>query len=735
MRRARAFAAAAAALAASTALGWSHVRLHNPANKKPLYWANPGAISIVLQAAGSDDLDGAEEFAALRGAIRAWNEIDATTARLVEDESSAQQARTDWAADDLHSIVFDESNACGYFPPGSGVVALTPIWFTSQGKITDADILFNGAGYQFTTSGEPGRFDVADVATHELGHLLGLDHSGSAGSTMYPYVDPTVVLHRSVSSDDAVGLRCAYPEAHASGSLAGRVTRASNGDDVPGALVVALDADGRQAASVLSGSNGAFELAGLPPGAYRLYARPLDAPVSSYNLTAGWSITTSFDSSALGTPLVVAAGAATQAGEIDVPAAHDLALGTSSDAFPLRAESGTASAFTLHGSSLLPGVALACSDPSIDVTVLALWGGLVQLWVDVPAGYAPCNVDLVATGGNGAVARLPGALEVVRPEPTVDFVTPAAIDSDGGTELLVEGGGFHAGLHVALGDRIYAGGSGLELVDAHTLRVTTSATHMGLHDLVVVDSSGVEGRLADAVEVALLPSIETIFPTAGFAGGGTEILLRGEHYAGGVTVRIDGQPVASVEVLDDERVRIQTPPGQPGGPYVIELEIAGGAVATGLFAYASEPDPELASIEPASGEAGDVLTIEGVHFTPDMAVVFGADPETGLGGVAASEFTVWDDQTITVVVPALSGGLHSVMVCDAEGQAVLATGAFELDSGGSGGGCAAVANAARRGPPRARDVAAGTWWIAAALALAWSLRRRAPRKTLGAGVG
>src|SRR5262249_41451658 len=156
----------------------------------------------------------------------------------------------------------------------------------------------------------------------------------------------------------------------------------------------------------------------------------------------------------------------------------------------------------------------------------------------------------------------------------------------------------------------------------------------------------------------------------------------------------------------------------------LELEIAGGAVATGLFAYASEPDPVLASVEPSTGAPGEVVTLSGFHFTPDMTVVFGADPETGLGGVAAAHVDVGDGQTIGVGVPALGNGAKSVMICDAEGQAVLAAASFDVDdgTGGGGGGCASIASAARRGPGGWREIAAGAWWIAAALALAWTRR-------------
>ena len=159
----------------------AHVRLKNPVNGTYLRWDNPSDVTIVISAAGSDDIVDGSHTPAIQNAIAAWNEVDGTSAHLREIVSSSQRNRTDWESNDLHMILFDENNSSGFFPSGSATGAVTPIWFYSNGRISDADVLFNGGGHGFTTSSDAGRFDVQDIATHELGHLLGLDHSGWAG--------------------------------------------------------------------------------------------------------------------------------------------------------------------------------------------------------------------------------------------------------------------------------------------------------------------------------------------------------------------------------------------------------------------------------------------------------------------------------------------------------------------------------------------------------------------------
>lgn len=171
---------------------------------------------------------------------------------------------------------------------GTGVLAATFIASEDSGRITDADIVF-GRDVAFSTSAtpDPGRFDVEAIATHEIGHLLGLEHSGLARATMAPFTDRGDVHQRTPHLDDQIGAALLYPAdgfLGSTGALAGRVTLA--GAPVFVAHVVAARADGPIVAGTLSEPDGSYRIEGLAPGAYVVYAEPLDGPITTGNVNA-----------------------------------------------------------------------------------------------------------------------------------------------------------------------------------------------------------------------------------------------------------------------------------------------------------------------------------------------------------------------------------------------------------------------------------------------------------------
>jgi hypothetical protein len=705
----------------------AHIRLN--ASGVPLAWQSPSNISIVINAVGSDNLSDDSHFTALRNAFDEWNGVQGSNVQFVEDTTPAEQQRTDWDQTDIHLILFDEDDSSGFFPLGSATVALTPVLFNGSGRILDADVLFNGRGFDFSTSKQPGFFDVQDVGTHELGHFLGLDHTGVSGATMYPFVSAGMILQRSLGLDDSGGMRDAYP-AGSPGTIVGTVKRASNMATVAGAFVVARDPSGYTVASALADASGGFRIEGLLPDTYTVYATPLDVPVSNANLQAGHTVEVDFGST-VGGPVAVGAGQTIGFGDLLVGADVAVSLGSGGgDPLPVRAVRGVPTGFkTLLGSSLA-GVSLAASDPSVTVNVIGTTPNSVTFTVTAPGGATPGHVDLVATQV-ADVSILPAGIEITPPDPSVSSVVPSAGADVGGTALTITGTGFRAGARVVIGQGIYVDGIDATVVGPNTITLATAATMTGNYDVVVIDPTGVEGRGTGAYSFISVPSITSVFPSGGNVAGGTQVTISGQDFTASVILRIDGVQQSNVVRKNVNCVLVTTDPGAAGGPYVLELENTGGGTAMSGFTYSNDADPVLSAVSPNQGKTtgGKDVTLTGSGFLPSMQVVFGADPATGLGGAVGTAFMRPDSSTILITTPSFSKGPASVMVRNpATGQASLlpASFSFKKDSGG-GGGCYTQRAVV---PWDGRSILAGTWWILLALlAVRMTTGRRARPRT------
>ncbi len=704
----------------------AHVRLIYSGNGKALFWSSPESISVVINSDGSDDLGDQAHMPALRNAVDAWNGVTGTRARLVENTSTQAQNSRNWSSSQYHMMLFDESNSSGFFPPGSGIVAVTPLTFFTTGQIIDADVLFNGGGFKFTTSSEPGGFDVQDVATHELGHLLGLDHSGCAGATMFPYVDQTVILHRSLSADDARGIESIYPVSQKA-SIKGSVRRAGPGTVVKGAWVGARDAQGRLAAAALTNSTGNFTLSSLSPGTYRVYATPLDYPVSASNLGAGRTIQTDFEST-LSSSVTVSGTSATNMGSLLVGDDTFLSLGRASDNYPLRVSTGQTTSLIVRGAGLGNGVTLAASDPSMVISNVTWMSSRVNFKVSVPAGSTLGHADLTVTDSAGRVSILSAALEITPPDPQVTLASPSYGPSTGGVGITLLGTDFRSGARVVIGDQVYVDGKpgGCVVASSSSITLTTRASIPGQHDVTVIDASGVEGRSVGAYLAQATPVINSTFPPSGVSMGGTVLTLTGQNFVSGCRVEINGVDQPQTTVLSLTQMSLITEVGVPGGPYILRVITPDGQSASTGFSYVVDPDPLLQSVNPGAVQSagGETVTLQGREFREGLQVRVGVHPLTGAGGqsvVASFE----DHTTLTIQTPAMSTGSIAVLVQDPlTQQASILPGALSVtgpSQNNVGGGCGMISPS---GPTTWTGLLAGTGWILVLVAWFGHRRRR-----------
>jgi hypothetical protein len=180
-----------------------------------------------------------------------------------------------------------------------------------DGQIIKSDTLFN-PNVQFTTSGtgSGSTQDLETVATHELGHFLGLDHSGVIRAMMFPFAPAS---EHTLSYDDDAGIATLYPKPIPdvpSGSISGTVRMLGSNATVFGAHVYAGSTTGalpfpasfnlrKSPISTLTRPDGTYMIQGVPADSYIITAEPLDDPetagdVSGYSSAFGATIQTNF---------------------------------------------------------------------------------------------------------------------------------------------------------------------------------------------------------------------------------------------------------------------------------------------------------------------------------------------------------------------------------------------------------------------------------------------------------
>jgi predicted Zn-dependent protease len=254
-------------------------------------------LSSSLFAPPSNVKPGSDVVGAVRRAMAHWTA--AANVRFLEATSKAESISAATSGGDgvsLITIAHTPENTAPFSGASSEASGRTRLFYTENGTITEADIALNPT-QPFSTDGTFGTYDLEATLTHEIGHLLGLDHSGVAGATMQPrqgkngLYQMAQLVPRTLSDDDRAGARALYGAVGESeksrGAITGTITYAG-GAPAYGANVWAEELEtGRLSASNITLANGSYRIDGLNFGYYRLWVEALDGVVPATEIASG----------------------------------------------------------------------------------------------------------------------------------------------------------------------------------------------------------------------------------------------------------------------------------------------------------------------------------------------------------------------------------------------------------------------------------------------------------------
>ena len=250
------------------------------------------SLSTSLMSPGANIKPDSDVVGAARRALARWSSL--SNINFIVTWSQATSISPADAGDGVNLLTVASTPENETFN-SAATTGRTRVFFDPEtGNIAEADISINprpksedGTELQFSTDGTPGTYDLEATFTHEIGHLLGLDHSAVLSSTMQARqayngtFGLPALTERTLSEDDRQKVISLYGSKQTSGRIEGRLID----NRTPGALTALNGVNvwaenvvtGRVIASAVTAEDGTYHLEGLTPGQYRVIVSSADS--------------------------------------------------------------------------------------------------------------------------------------------------------------------------------------------------------------------------------------------------------------------------------------------------------------------------------------------------------------------------------------------------------------------------------------------------------------------------
>ena len=157
-------------------------------------WTNASASVQIVS--GSNEVSDGSDLVAIEQALQTWSNVDCSGFAFNQVPTTPQVevdfVSTDWP---------------GYLDGALGVTLRERAGVT----YLSGSIKLNDQDFPFGTLGEANVYDIESIAVHELGHVLGLEHTPHPAATMHYRGGRTHTFFRNLDDDDVTGACYLYP--------------------------------------------------------------------------------------------------------------------------------------------------------------------------------------------------------------------------------------------------------------------------------------------------------------------------------------------------------------------------------------------------------------------------------------------------------------------------------------------------------------------------------------------